>query len=232
MATWNSLARPGPVSFQEQPDFFGRSKTGAVRQLSLPKVPGADPAILGSFVDSAANRGRARADLSGFRRAYGSTQHMVQDFANQDIGEIERYFSPGGYESDLAGIRARRASALSALDDQILRSMRRTLDSRAIGSGTPGMSSYLARIAASEAGRLRTNEAYDAAGQERSDLAALMAARGGSAGRRQSILDSALARLLVPGQQEATSLGATNTNLSNVLQMALANLVSAYATPY
>jgi len=232
MATWNSLAQPVSGPPREQPDFFGRTKTGAVRQLSLPKVPGADPAILGSFQDYARNRGMARSDLTGFRRAFGSTQPMVQQFANQDIGEIGRYFSPGGYEADLAGIRDRRAGALSALDDQILRSMKRTLDSRAIGTGTPGMSSYLARLAASEAGRLRTAEVYDAAGQERADLAALMTARSGSAGRRQTILDSALARLLVPGQQEQASLGASNTNLSNALQMALANLVSAYATPY
>ena len=39
MATWNTLTRPVYGGPAQQPDFFNRSKTNSVRQLSLAKVP-------------------------------------------------------------------------------------------------------------------------------------------------------------------------------------------------
>lgn len=233
MATWNPLARPVYARpAQEQPDFFGRTRTNAVRQLSLPKVPGADPMIRSSFSDAENLRRVLGRDLAGYRNAFAGTQPMASRFASEDVGEIGRYFAPGGYESELAGIRDRRSDALGGLNDRILGDLRRTMDSRAVATGNTGLGSYLSRMAASEAGRLRTQEAYDRAQQERSDLAALMAGRSAGIGRRQGVLDQSLARLLMPSQAEQAGVGAYNTNLANALQLALNNLVSAYATLY
>ncbi len=231
MATWNSLAQPVYRSAQPAPDFFNRTQNSGVRQLSLAKVPGADPAILSSFNDASRLRGSMASDLSRYRGALSGTQPQASAYLGQELGDLSRLFSPDGYEADLAGIRGRRASALSNLDDQILGGFRRTLSSRAVGSGNTGLGSYLSRLAMSEAGKLRTQEAYDAAGQERADLASLMAGRNVGYGRRTGLLDANLARLLMPMQQEQAALGSYNTNLGSALQLALQNLVSAYGLP-
>lgn len=231
MATWNPLTQPVYGSPQGPPDFFGRSKTNTVRQLSLPKVPGADPMIRGSFDQAERLQQSMGRDVGNYRRAFNATAPATSGFLNQELGDISRYFSPSGYEADLAGIRDRRSSALAGLNDQILGEMRRSLSSRAVGTGNTGLGSYLSRLAASEAGRLRTQEAYDSSQQERQDLAALMGGRGSAYGRRTGLIDSNLARYLMPAQQEQNMAGNYNTNLGSALQLALQNLVSAYATP-
>lgn len=231
MATWNTLTRPVYGGPAQQPDFFGRSKTNSVRQLSLAKVPGADPMIRSSFDQVARLQASMGRDVGNYRNAVGASLPQTGAFLDQDLGDLSRYFSPGGYEADLAGIRTRRASSLADLNDQILGGMRRTLSSRAVGAGNTGLGSYLSRLAGSEAGRLRTQEAYDSAGQERADLGTLMAGRNAAYGRRSGLVDSALARLLLPMQQEQAAAGNYNSNLGSALELALRNLVSAYATP-
>ena len=231
MATWNTLTRPVYGGPAQQPDFFNRSKTNSVRQLSLAKVPGADPMIRSSFDQAARLQASMGRDVANYRGAFNATLPQASGYLDQDLGDLSRYFSPGGYESDLAGIRDRRSSALTGLNDQILAGLRRTLSSRAVGGGTTGLGSYLSRIAAGEAGKLRTQEAYDSAGQERADLATLMAGRNNAYGRRTGLIDSSLARLLMPAQQEQAAAGNYNANLGSALQLALQNLISAYATP-
>ena len=231
MATWNSLAQPVYGGPRPAPDFFGRTANTGVRQLSLAKVPGADPAIRTSFDDASRLRSVLGNDTARYRNAVSGTMPRTMSYADQDIGDIDRYFNPGGYAADLAGIRDRRAGALTNLNDQILGGLKRTLSSRAVGAGNTGMGSYLSRLAMSEAGKLRTQEAYDAAGQERADLATLMAGRNAGYGRRAGILDSSLARLLMPAQQEQNMLGNYNSNLGSALQLALQNLISAYGLP-
>jgi len=228
MATWNSLAQPVYRSAQPAPDFFGRTPNTGVRQLSLAKVPGADPAIRSSFDEASRLRASAGRDVANYRNAFAGSLPQTSGYLNQELGDLSRLFSPGGYEADLAGIRDRRATALGNLDDQILGGFRRTLSSRAVGSGNTGMGSYLSRLAMAEAGKLRTQEAYDAAGQERADLASLMAGRSAGYGRRTGMIDSNLARLLMPQQQEQAALGNYNSNLGSALQLALQNLISAY----
>lgn len=228
---WNTLTRPVYGGPAQQPDFFNRSKTNSVRQLSLAKVPGADPMIESSFNTAAGLRASQGRDVGRYRSAFESSLPQVSGYLDQDLGDISRYFSPNGYSADLAGIRDRRSSALTGLNDQILAGLRRTLSSRAVGGGNTGLGSYLSRIAAGEAGKLRTQEAYDSAGQERADLATLMAGRNNAYGRRSGLIDSTLARLLMPAQQEQTVASNYNTNLGSALQLALQNLVSAYATP-
>lgn len=119
MATWNSLAQPVYGGPRPAPDFFGRTQGTGVRQLSLAKVPGADPAIRSSFDDAARLRSVLGGDTARYRNAVSGTMPMTSSFASQDIGDIDRYFNPSGYVADLAGIRDRRAGALSNLNAAI-----------------------------------------------------------------------------------------------------------------
>ena len=68
----------------------------------------------------------------------------------------------------------------------------------------------------------------DDATQARADLAALMSARTGSIGRRQSVTDALLSRLLAPADKEMGAQSGLNAQLQSALNAALANLVSAY----
>ena len=223
--SWNPLGAPAPAA-APLPDFFGRSKTSRVQQLSLPKIPGADPMIRSSFDAAGRAYDAARADLGAYRRALAASMPMTSANLGAELADIGRYYDPRGYSADFAGIRSRRAGALAEIDDSIMRDLRRSLSSRAIGGG--GTGSYLARLAAAESGKLRSREAYDAAAQERADLAALMAGRTSGYGRRASLIDADLARILNPMERENAALGAYNSNLGKAVELALANLISAY----
>ncbi|WP_230687858.1 hypothetical protein, partial [Streptococcus pneumoniae] len=62
-------------------------------------------------------------------------------------------------------------------------------------------------------------------------LATLMAGRNNAYCRRTGLIDSSLARLLKPAQQEQAAAGNYNAYLGSALQLALQNIISAYATP-
>jgi len=213
------------------PDYFGRTPqaTDVLRPINLPKIPGADPFIWQQFQDAAALRDRLSGDVADFRNLIGTTQPAVADFSRQEISDVDRLFNPTGYEAELAGIRGRRAKAMAGLDDTILADLRRALNLQARGgtAGT-GLGSYLSRQAAAEAARIRAAEPYDAAAQERADLAALMAARQGAIGKRQAITDSLLARLLSPTEKDIASQSASASALQQAINSALANLVQAW----
>lgn len=212
-------------------DFFGRTPQAVemINPISLAKVPGADPMILQAFQDYDALRSRVGGDLSKFRAGVEGSQDQVGKYAAGDIAELDRIFGATGYESDLAGIRRTRTSAMDKLNDTLLGDLRRalSLNSRGGTAGT-GLGSYLTRQAASEAGKIRANAAVDDATQARADLAALMSARTGSLGKRQSVTDALLARLLGPADKEMGTATGLNSQLQSVLNQALANLVSAY----
>ena len=235
VSSWlpNPAKKPKTVAATDPvQDFFGRTPQAAelLKPISLPKVPGADPFIFNAFQDYAGLRDRIQGDLSKYRAGMEGTQPDVTRYANQDIGELSRIFDATGYESDLAGIRRTRTAAMDKLNDTILGDLRRALSlgSRGGTAGT-GLGSYLTRQAAAEAGKIRASAAVDDATQQRSDLATLLAARSGSIGKRQSVVDSLVARLLAPTDKDLGAQSGLSTQLQQVLSSALANLVSAYA---
>jgi hypothetical protein len=179
-----------------------------------------------SFDLAEAQRKAREADMAKFRTAMGEVPG--ESWLSQETADISNVFSPGGYESMLAGIRGRRAQGMAGLSDTILGDLRRTLNLSAVGRGTSGLGSYLTRTASNAASRLRSQEIADAATQERSDLGALMAARAASQGRRQTLTDSWISRLLQPAQAESASLTQYQSALANALQQALANSEIAY----
>ncbi len=215
------------------PNYFGRTPEAAdvLKPVSLAKVPGADESIYNSFSALNSNRDRSSADTALYRDAITASNPDVGGWFDQEVQDIGNIYSPNGYEAQLGQIRADRSGALRTLNNSIYGDTVRALGLNRLGSGGTsgtGLGSYLARLASAQSGKLRANEAYNSANQSRTDLAALMAARTGSQGRRQTLTDSMLARLLNPAAAESTALGSYNTGLSQALQMALANLVSAY----
>ena len=234
MATWLNPVKKttaATTAATQTQDFFGRTPNAVqyINPISLAKVPGADPLIMQAFSDYGTLRGNTQGDLSKFRSGVEGSQDQVGQYAAGDIAELDRIFGATGYESDLAGIRRTRTSAMDKLNDTLLGDLKRalSLNSRGGTAGT-GLGSYLTRQAASEAGKIRANAAVDDATQARADLAALMSARTGSLGKRQSVTDALLARLLGPADKEMGASSGLNSQLQSVLNQALANLVSAY----
>lgn len=242
-AGWNIFGNTAPMPRSTAPalsqpqQFFGRTPdaTEVLRPINLPRVPGADPAIYQQFVDAEAMRQRLFGDVNAYRNALNQSLPRTAGFTAQEQQDISNIFSPGGYESQFAGIRDRRAASLSDLNNVILNDMRRQLGIDAVGRGGvsgAGLGSYLSTQAASEAGRLRAAEAYDRAAQERADLAALMAGRAASIGRRSALEDTNLARLMNPAAMEGQAASLYNTAFANALQNALANIIAAYGIQY
>lgn len=212
-------------------DFFGRTPDAAelLKPISLPKVPGADPLIKDSFDFLTPLKTRVQGDLEAYRNAIGLSQPDVAKATAQEIADMERVFSPGGYQADLAGIRQQRMKAMEGLNDVLLGDLRRalSLNSRGGTAGT-GLGSYLARVAAGQAGKIRSEAAVDDANQARGDLAALMAARASTAGRRQSATDALVARLLNPAEKDLAAESGYSSALQRALQTALMNLTQAW----
>ena len=227
---WTPYTAPKPAAKAPDPvaDYFGRSSDSPVTPLSLPKIPGLDP-LIKSQADLAETQRKARdADIARFRAALGAVP--VDAWGTEESADISRVYSPGGYESDLAGIRSRRAAGMAGISDTVLADLRRALNLGATGRGASGLGSYLTRTAGNAAAKLRAQELADASTQERTDLGALMAARAAMQGRRQTLADSAISRLLQPAQAESTSLSQFQSALAQALQQALGNSEIAYGT--
>lgn len=243
MATYSwatfQRARPNPTKRALSPveDYFGRTPAAAesLRPISLPKVPGADPLIYDSFNRTQGLGKTLFGDAKAYRETVGGTQPLTSDFTREELADISRVYDPAGYESSLAQIRGRRENAMRNLSGTILEDMRRTLGLNRVGSGGTagtGLGSYLTRAAGSEAARVRAGEAVDSAAQARADLAAIMAARQASQGRRQQLLDANLQRILLPTQTDTEVLGRYNAQLAQALQQALANSTYAWGMQY
>lgn len=226
---WTPYTLPKPVATKKPDpvaDYFGRTADSPVTPLSLPKIPGLDPLVKSQADLAEEQRKRREADLSAFRTALGAVP--VDAWGAEEGADIGRVYSPGGYEADLAGIRSRRAAGMTGISDTILADLRRALNLGAVGRGASGLGSYLTRTASNAAAKIRAQELADASAQERTDLGALMAARAAMQGRRQTLADSAISRLLQPAQAESTSLSQFQSALAQALQQALANSELAY----
>lgn len=227
---------PAPQTTPQQ-DFFGRTPQAAavLNPVSLPKVPGADASLYQSFQNLGAFGDRQKSDLEGYRNAFNATAPSVGSWLGQEQADISNLYGPNGYEAQFGAIRNARSNAFGNLTNAILGDTRRTLNLGAAGRGGvagSGLGSYLFQNAASQAGRLRANEAVDAATQQRADLAALLAGRTAMQGRRTALQDSVLGRMLNPTQAESTGLSQYLGNQGSALQQALANLVQAFGLQY
>lgn len=217
------------------PDFFGTGDpTGSMAPGRFPKVPGADPVIEDLFGRASRYAGSGDATISKYTDLIGATQPRLEDQFGRESDFLRSVYEPTGIASDLARIRAGRKTAMSNLDSYILGDMRRALGLNAAGSGGvagAGLGGWLAGQAASTAGRLRAQEAYDAADAERQDTASLLAARMGASGRLQALQDPLVERTMLPLQKQAVNESLIQQLVSQALQNALANSQNFYGTP-
>lgn len=212
------------------PDYFGTMTDGPMGVARMSKIPGADPLIYQQFQDAQTLRDTIGKTTGTYFDALSKSQGSVDNANAQDMGELDALFNPNGYQAGLSGIRDRRAAALKNLDQILMGDMRRSLSMGRIGSGGGGLSSYLARMAGSEAAKTRANEAYDSATQQRTDLASLMSARQGAVGKRASLIDTALSRLLSPIDTVSKANATSSNALSQAVQQALLNSLIASGT--
>ena len=233
MPTTTSSTSTAPKKEDELPDFFGRTPdaTSLMTPINYAKVPGYDPILKANAFDVAGTGRRSGIDLSRFRMAMDASQPDINKYGEQEIAEINRLYSPLGYEAQLADIRRRRVSALDTLQSRIFGDMRRQLNLDAIGAPSSGLGSYMTERAAGTAARVRDQAIADMIAQERADAAALAEARGAAQGRRGLITDTALARMLGPAEQDLKFQGGYQDILNRALQAALQNTDLGYATP-
>src|SRR4030095_11284269 len=230
--TSESLAKARQTAL---PNFFGRTPEAAdvLLPINFAKVPGADPFIQSQFGGAAALQNALAQDTARYRAGIEATQPRVGEFATQELGDLGNLFSPGGYEARLANIPANRARAMANLTNTLFGDIRRQsgLDT-AMGGGVSGagLGSYLLSRAGSTAGKLRTQEAYDAAAQERADVMDLLGARTAAQGKRQLLTDAVLARLFQPADKEIAAQAAHHTALQAAMNNALANAIQAFGT--
>jgi hypothetical protein len=206
------------------PDYFGTAQNSPEQIIRLAKIPGADPSIYQQFQDANTLRDTINTHLGTYFDALSKSQPSYDTAAQQDQTELSNLFSPQGYQSDLSGIRARRTAALSNLGQYLFGDLRRSLSmGRVGGAGGAGLSSYLARMAAGEAGKIQANQLLDSTTQQRTDLASLMAARQGSVGKSSTLLDSSLNRLLSPIDVSAKANSVYANAIQQAIQQALLN---------
>lgn len=223
--SWTTLpaakasTQPGDI-----PDYFGTATSAPEKVIRLAKVPGADPDILQQFADAQNLHATIASSLGPYFDALRKSQPSVDSLTAGDLAQLNFINDPMGYQAAMANLRARRKTAVTDATTNLLGDLRRSLSMGRIGGGGgAGLSSYLSRIAAGEAGKLRVNEALDAAGQERSDLGALIAARQGTIGKGQTLIDSALSRLLTPIDATAKAGGLYGNAIQQALQTAILN---------
>lgn len=217
----------------EVPDYFGTTTGSAVETARAAKIPGADPAIFQQFLDSQ----RLRDTIGGTTKAYSdSLQKLLPSMSkasDEETAAIGDIYNPNGLQATLQGIRDRRAKAFAGLNDTIRADLTRTMGANRLGSSGfagSGLNSFMSRIAAAEAGKLRAAEAADAAGQERADTNTLLTARTTASGQRNKILTELLSTLLQPADVEAKGQSTAAQALSQALQLALANSTTGLAT--
>lgn len=194
--------------------------------IRLAKIPGADPDILSQFADAQKLHSTIASTLGPYFDALKKSQPAVDNLTDGDLGQLKFINDPMGYQAALQQVRDRRAAAVKGATSNILGDLRRSLSMGRIGGGGgAGLSSYMARIAASEAGKLRVNEAVDASAQERGDLASLLAARQSTIGKGQTFIDSALSRMLTPIDATAKAGGLYGNAIQQAIQAALLNSI-------
>lgn len=217
------------------PDYFGTTPEGtaAGSVARLAKTPGADPAIFQQFVDATRLHDTIDASTAPFLAALSATNPKLAAANAQEVGNIDSIYSPDGYQSVLQSIRDTRKKAVAGINAQLIANLRRTLGLNRVGSSGMvggGLGSYLAQVAAAESGKLQANEAYDAAGQERADALALLAARQSAQGQRQTLTDALLQRLLIP-VDVSSKVGATYSDaLTRALQQIQLNSFQGVGT--
>lgn len=234
-ASW-SVPRPTvpPSTATTNPagGFFGTTPEAAasINPISLPRVPGANPIIEGQFQDAESLRQQLAADSARYREAISGATPALERQNEQQLEFLASVFG-GDYARQLAAVRAKRAAAMGNLNNQILAETRQALNLNALGgqgvSGS-GLGSYLTGVAAREAGRLRTAEAYDAAEAERADLNADFIARMQTVGRPQQLTDAMAARVVQPAQFDISANAALQAAYERALQQALANQTFAF----
>lgn len=201
----------------------GAGAPGPFDKLRISRLDEFDAPLDAQRRDVAGVTRRTGADISNFRTALTGTQPGVNTALQQEQADIGQLFNPGGLESQLGAVRAKRKAALGGLEGTLLSDLRRTLNLNAAGRGGTGLGSYLTRTAANQAARIRTQAIEEDAAQERRDLADVLAARRGAVGQRQQLADAAARRSLLPVEAELSRSQGTQALLARALESALAN---------
>lgn len=224
-AYWPSTKAPKKT----EPDFFGTTPDAstAFATVSLPKIPGANPQIKNLFAQAEEAYKKSQADLDRYRALFQDQAPGRSRATTQESNFLGGLYS-GATQNQLAGIRARQNQAQAGLQNQMLLDLTRALGLGQVGRGPMGLGSYLSRMAASEAGKLRTQEAASAADRERADMAALLQLQLQGLGRRQALQQNDLQSLLAPIQAENAIQSSYGSLLANALQQALLNQTMAY----
>lgn len=185
--------------------------------------------ITGANATRTANTAANKQSLSDWMKDYLATKPAVQANANQEAQAIGQVYDtgPAGMRATLAGIsRGRQAATNQAASQAIAQAGRRnSLLRMQTGNG-----SYADRLYGADVSRLATAAAGARYDQDRNDYLTVLGAQQSNAGRRSSLLNSALDYGLQPidvnNRFESADIG-LNSSLGGLEQQN----VYAYDTP-
>lgn len=164
---------------------------------------------------------RNRADIEQFSGEFIGEQGKRKAQAGQETKSIDKFYD-GTVERLLADIRGRRREAYRASTDRGVAGINKNRSLGFLGGDTPN-NSYQNRQAMGLARDAEIQFGLDDTNQEKADLNYLLGNQIGLAGKRGSIGDSVLSRLLYPGQLRGAELGRATGSLGSLNQIEKSN---------
>lgn len=149
--------------------------------------------------------------LNQFISAYLANQGQAQNNTSQETGSMGQFYN-GQMASQLAQLRAQRASAINAAANVASQQALRATNQSLLGAGGSG-GSYAERLRMGALIPIQTQAAVDNANQARSDLGYITQNQIGLAGQRNALMAQQAAYGLVPAQMRQQFYG---QNLSNI----------------
>ena len=228
-----TASKTGVTASTEVPDYFGTNSGGAFETARAAKIPGLDPMIYQAALSADGLASTLNKGVADYNDALQKVFPTLARANKQETASVNSVFDPNGIQATLQGIRERQTKAMDGVDSILRADISKGLGLGRVGaSGTAGggLSSFLTKIAAAEAGKLRLQNAASVAAGERADANTLLSARTSAAGQRQALATSLLSLLNQPGEVSSNAQSKLATALSNILQLSLGNSFTGLAT--
>jgi len=199
-------------------DFSGDPKFRTLRNTKSPGIASRENALLGDF-DS--NRTAGQAALGDYISKYLAGSADAGKRTEEEMAPLNRLYD-GGFETDQAGLRARRLSAATDMNKWRSGFAQATANRSMVGSDGSG-GTYRDRLLAGVVLPYQLQAQVQDADQASQDYYRRLGLQTGMAGTRQGMADTLAQRSLVPATARQQMFGANAGNLGSLTAIDEAN---------